>query len=85
MYDKYNSVSPITTGTTKLKSHKGILVVPQGSSTPFMQAWIPNTSVGNTVSIGFTFGGATTLGPQILPIELYSITALSGACAFMLN
>jgi hypothetical protein len=85
MYDKYNSVSPITVGTTKLNPHKGILVVPQGASTPVMQAWLRNTSAGSTISVGFTFGSATTLGPQILPIELYSINSLSGACAFILN
>jgi hypothetical protein len=32
MYDKYNTVSRITAGTSKLPPHKGILVVPQGSA-----------------------------------------------------
>jgi hypothetical protein len=85
MYDKYNTVSNITPGSTKLPPHKGILVVPQGSSTPSLNAWVRNTSIGATVAVGFTFAAASTAGPQILPIEVYSVTSISGACAYILN
>lgn len=85
MYDKYNSARPVTPSSSKLVKHKGILIVPVGSATPFMNAWLLNSSVGATVNAGFTFAAASTLGPQILPIEVYSITSLTGACAYLLG
>lgn len=85
MYDKYNTVRPVTPGSTKLTSHKGILVVPVGAATPFMNTWLRNTSSGTTVAVGFTFAAPATLGPQILPIEAYAITTLIGASAYLLN
>jgi hypothetical protein len=85
MYDKYNTVSGITAGTSKLPPHKGILVVPQGSATPTLNTWLRDTSLGATVTVGFTFASATAAGPQILPIEVYAITSINGACAYRLN
>ena len=85
MYDKYNSVSAINPGTSKLPSHKGILIVPQGGSTASMNTWLRDTSAGVTLAVAFTFAPAAALGPQILPIEAYAVTSVSGACAYRLN
>lgn len=84
MYDKYSQATPITQSSAKLAKHKGILIVPAGTSTPVVNAWAYNDQ-GTTFNLGLTFATAAVLGPQILPMSIYALTSISGCCAYRIN
>ncbi len=83
MYDKYSQATQINAGATKLSTHKGLLITPT-SGTPGISAWAYDNS-GGTFSLGLNFAPATTAGPQIFPMNVYAVTAISGANVYLLN
>lgn len=80
MYDKYFLVNPITINTV-LPKHKGILIAgATAGGTKFTASFVK--SGGVTFSIPFDISQS----PYILPIQAYSVSALSaGLTAFYLN
>jgi|LakMenEpi03Aug12_release.lakeMendotaPanAssembly.Ray.scaffolds.fasta_scaffold25499_4 hypothetical protein len=84
MYDKYSQATPITQSSAKLATHKGLLIVPVGGSTPVLNAWAYNDS-GATFNLGLTFAPASAQGTQIFPMSVYAVTSISGCCAYRLN
>jgi hypothetical protein len=84
MYNKYNSVSPITPGITKLGAHKALLVAPTGA-TAALTGWYLDSGYGITGTIGLTFGSVNSVMPQILPIQLYAVTIATGCNVYRLN
>ena len=83
MYDKYSQATQVTAGVTQLGTHKGLLVVPT-TGTPGLTAWAFNSS-GGTFNLGLNFAAATAAGPQIFPMNVYAVTAISGANVYTLN
>ena len=80
MYDKYNSLTPFTVGTTKLPKHKGILVSNTVAANTLLATQIL-TSSGTTGNASFAMPSSFS----ILPVEVYSVTNLNGMTAWLLN
>lgn len=83
MYDKYSQATQLTAGITKLGIHKGLLVVPTGTS-PGLTAWAYDTT-GTTFSLGLQFASAANAGPQIFPMSVYAVTDIANANVYRLN
>lgn len=81
MYDKYNSLTPFAVGSTKLPKHKGLLINNTGSAAGITcQAMLSSGITGNV----FMTMAASQF--NIVPIEVYSVTALGvGLTGWLLN
>lgn len=80
MYDKYSSLNSFAVGTgTKLPKHKGFLF---SSNSPAGATFYMLNDGGSTFTMGISFAS----GMNILPIQAWSVQALStGLTGFYLN
>jgi hypothetical protein len=78
MYDKYFQITGITANPgVKLPKHKGIMIGNTGSTGHFRANCITNT--GTTTGITFYTVNHNVEGYSILPLQLYSLEAISAS------
>jgi hypothetical protein len=72
MYDKYFQANSFSIGSSKLPKHKGILFSGGTAGNPTATLNLVNNS-GATIAASL----AINQSPYILPMQVYSVTALS--------
>ena len=78
MYDKYFTITGITaTPGVRLSKHKGIMIGNTGATGHFRANCISNT--GSLTGITFYTVAHTVEGYSILPLQLYSLEAISAS------
>jgi len=88
MYDKYTQLIGATANTVRLPKNKGLLITNITGSLSGLTFWAfsgdsSRPSAGATFNIPITYNAAT-VRQDIIPIEAYAVTAISGVSAFIL-
>lgn len=83
MYDKYNNITAVTPGSTRLGKHKALLIVNNTTGTFTIKGYDVNgVPTGNIVIPAVA---ATVEGFTIFPMYVYSVEAASGCTVYTIS